>query len=55
MAPPPEVRYPSAKNVGLAIRMKKNGKHIDKEYDEESAGVVADIIPIGVSLGVRRH
>ena len=53
MAPLTHTRYPSAKNVGLAIRMKTNGKHIDKEYDNESAGVVADIIPVGVSLGVR--
>lgn len=47
------VNLRSATNVGLAVRVRKDGKHIDRDNDAESTGVVSDMIPLGISLGVR--
>lgn len=48
-----DTRILSAQNVGKAVRVMKEGKHIDRDVDTDSAGVVSDMFPLGISLGVR--
>ena len=50
LSPP---RYPSAKNVGLVVRMRKNDQYVFRDRDTDSEATVVDIIIIGLSAGVR--
>ena len=45
-------KYPSCKNMGLAVREFKKGTYLDRDPEQSQNGIVSGIIVFGVSLGV---